>query len=158
MNTQIETVKGEFERTVGRLLKNLAETPEDKLHWSPSPTSRTPLEIGYHCADVIAALHGSMSGLDPMPPTNPAQMDAYCREQEKPQRSREEVVKLIQDNSAAYAAWLEGIPEGKLAEIWNSPFGDFPIGAAISFPVFHTAGHVAQLEYIQTIYGDRIWH
>jgi uncharacterized damage-inducible protein DinB len=158
MNPQIQSVKMDFDRTTGRLLTDLAATPDDKLNWSPSPTARTPLEVAFHCAEVISGIHGSVDGTNPMPSVTPAEMDAYCREQEMKPRSREDVVKMIEEKSSAYSAWLEGLSDEKLLETWQSPFGPIPMTVAISLPTFHTANHVAQLEYIQTIYGDRIWH
>jgi hypothetical protein len=158
MNAKVAPVKAEFEQTKGRLLKNLAVTPDDKLNWSPSPTARTPLEIAFHSAESIALLHSALSGQITMPPLTTEQMDSYSREKEKTAITRDEVVKLIEDSSASYIAWLETVDDDTLAGIWNTPFGEFPIAVGITFPTYHTASHVAQLEYIQTIYGDRIWH
>ena len=158
MNPQIETAKAEFERTTGRLLKNLASTPDDKLDWSPASTARTPREIAFHCADIIAMIHGSLDGADTMPQLSTEQIDAYCREKEASHGTREDVVKLINENSTAFVAWLEGLSDEKLAGTWQSPFGDISVAVAITLPTYHTANHIAQLEYIQTIYGDRVWH
>jgi hypothetical protein len=158
VNPQIESAKSEFERICGRLLKNLATTPDDKLNWSPAPSARTPLEIAFHCAKSIALLHGCIDGRDTMPSLTSEQFDAHFREQERNLGSREDVVKMIHENSAAYITWLEGLSEEKLSGTWNSPFGEVPVATAITFPGFHASGHVSQLEYIQTIYGDRVWH
>jgi hypothetical protein len=158
MNPQVESVKSDFEQTTGRLLKNLAETPDEKLNWSPASSARTPLDLGFHCADIIGALHGSLAGLASMPQMTTEQIDQHCRAQEKTHGSKEDVIALIEKNSSAYVTWLEGLSDEKLAATWQSPFGEFPLAVGITFPVHHTAGHVAQLEYIQTIYGDRVWH
>ena len=32
------------------------------------------------------------------------------------------------------------------------------MSVGITFPAYHTHGHVAQMDYIQTIYGDQDWH
>jgi hypothetical protein len=158
VNPQVEAAKAEFQRTSGRLLKNLEATPDDKLTWSPSATSRTPLEIAFHCAEIISVLHHSIDGQNMMPSANPTEIDAYCRAQEKNTGSREDVVKKIQDTSASYIEWLDKLSDEKLGQTWNSPFGDIPIPVAITLPTYHMEGHIAQLEYVQTIYGDRVWH
>ena len=158
MNPQIESAKRDFEQTVGRLTKSLESTGDDKLNWSPSPTARTPLEIGFHAATVIAILHGSLDGTSPMTSMSTAEIDAWCRQEEAKHGSRDEVMAMIAANSAGFAAWLESLDDAKLNEVWHSPFGDIPYFVAISLPTYHTSGHVAQLEYIQTIYGDRVWH
>ena len=33
-----------------------------------------------------------------------------------------------------------------------------PMSAGVTFAAYHTHGHVAQMDYIQTIYGDQDWH
>lgn len=158
MSAEVEAAKGDFERTIGRLLNDLAETPDEKLTWSPSSTARTPLEIAFHISEVIAAIHASLDGTLEFPSETPAEMDAACREQEKNTGSREEIVKTIEERSAAYADWLGTVTDETMAKTWNSPFGPIPYTVAISLPTYHTAGHIAQIEYIQTIYGDRVWH
>ena len=42
----------------------------------------------------------------------------------------------------------------------DMPFGlePMPVAVVITFPTFHTRSHIPQIEYIQTIYGDRDWH
>ena len=157
MNNQTEPVKAEFQRAIGRLLTNLDGTPEDKLNWSPSPTARTPLEVAHHCGFVISALHGALSGTQAMPPLSTQEMDSYNREDEKTHGAKAEVVKGVEEKSAAFIAYLESLSEEDLTSTWHSPFGDFPVSLGITFPAFHTAGHIAQLEYIQTIWGDRVW-
>ena len=32
------------------------------------------------------------------------------------------------------------------------------MAVGITFAAYHTHGHVAQMDYIQTIYGDQDWH
>ena len=158
MNSTIESAKGEFERAVVRLTQSVAATPDEKIDWSPAPTARTPIEIAFHCTEVINALHGAISGTDPMPAASPVEMDTYFRTSEMTHGSRDEVVKKLKENAAAYTKWLDELPEEKLAEFWASPFGEIPYSVAITLPAYHTANHTAQLEYIQTIYGDRVWH
>jgi len=112
VNPQIESAKSEFERICGRLLKNLATTPDDKLNWSPAPSARTPLEIAFHCAKSIALLHGCIDGRDTMPSLTSEQFDAHFREQERNLGSREDVVKMIHENSAAYITRKSSLEHG----------------------------------------------
>ena len=43
MNEVIEEAKAEYLQAKERLIKALATTPDDRINWSPSPTSRTPI-------------------------------------------------------------------------------------------------------------------
>jgi len=158
MNPQIEAAKKNFEQTSSNLLKNLAAIPDEKVGWSPSPSSRTPLEIAFHCAGTVAAIQGSMDGENTIPKVTTEQFDKHFREQESKHLTRDEVVKMINENSAAYVAWLSELSEEKFAGTWSSPFGEIPIAVAITIPADHMSKHVSQIEYIQTIYGDRVWH
>lgn len=156
MNPQIAAAKAAFERASGRLLTVFGATPDDKLNWSPSPTARTPLQLAVHCGQGMGFIQRSLEGAQ-APSMTTEQFDASFREAESKYTTRDEAVNLIEQNSAAYIAWLEGLGDEQVSGIWHSPFGDVPMAMGIMVPTYHTANHTAQIEYIQTIYGDRTW-
>jgi len=55
-------------------------------------------------------------------------------------------------------AFLDGIAPEKLETTVDMRFSSFPLAVAIMFNTYHILSHVAQIEYIQTIYGDHDWH
>jgi hypothetical protein len=155
----IEQTKQEFLRAKDRVVRLLKTTPDDRINWSPSPTARTPVQIVAHVAEAIKNIHGMLDGR-PFPITNTEEADKYFREMEKRFNSREQVLACLEDNCANYVAWLDALPPERLDAQFEMPFGmgNAPVSSGLGFPTMHTQSHIPQLEYIQTIYGDRDWH
>jgi hypothetical protein len=69
------------------------------------------------------------------------------------------VLGLLEQTSAAYLAWLDTLTPAQFAATLQLPFGPpVPMAVGITFPAHHLTGHVAQMDYIQTIFGDHDWH
>lgn len=155
----INQAKDEFLQVKERLTVIFAETPEDRVNWSPSETARTPAHIVAHAAGAIQNLHGMMQGHAFGLGTS-AEADAGFREWEQQFTTREQVTELLEDISSSYVAFLDSLTPESLETLIPLPFGmgQAPLGIALAFPPMHTRGHIAQIEYIQTIYGDYDWH
>lgn len=155
----IEGAKDQFMHACSGLLRALESTPDDRLNWSPSATARTPLQIAAHAADAVRNLHGMMEGRTFDVPTT-AEADAGFRKWESQFQTREEVVALIDEIGDGYLKFLDTITPDQLSNMVRLPFtlGSAPLSLVITFPPMHTQTHIAQIDYIQTIYGDQIWH
>jgi hypothetical protein len=161
-------IKAEFTRTTDSLKAVLASTPDDKLNWSPSVTARTPLQVAAHAALWISRIQEVLSFniyqtpfesiADSAAVKNGASIYAAMRELEEPYTTREQVLDLLETSSAAYLAFLDGIAPEKLETTVDMRFDSFPLAIAITFNTLHVLSHVAQIEYIQTVYGDHDWH
>ena len=55
---------------------------------------------------------------------------------------------------------LQTQPRDAFPEYFYKPFGmgEAPLGFMLIFPALHTNDHAAQMDYIQTCYGDRKWN
>lgn len=84
-----------------------------------------------------------------------AELDAFCLAEEKGITTRQQALDLLEVNSNGYIAWLDGLSDEQISGTFHSPMGDFPMSVAITFLADHLRSHASQLEYIQTIYGDR---
>ena len=84
-------------------------------------------------------------------------LDMAQRLAEKEFTTREQVISLLEQTSAEYLAWLGTVTPALLDSTVKTPFGPAPV-VAITFPAYHLTGHVAQMDYMQTIYGDRDRH
>ena len=160
MNSQqtIEHAKTDFARAKRMLLTAFEATPDDKLNWSPTPSARTPLHLVAHAADAVKNVHEMLQGRT-FEANTPAEADKSFREWEQQFTAREPVLALWEENSAAYEAWLAALTPDALDGTIELPFGSGRacLSEALFFLPRHTNWHTAQLEYIQTIYGDRIW-
>jgi hypothetical protein len=158
MEDIVSQTKSEYIRSKERLLKLLNLTPADKLSWSPSPAARTPIQLAAHSAmavdGILSMLNGQGTGEGTV-----TEIDAYLRKEEKQYDTVEKVVELLDKNSAAYLAYLDTLTPEQLASTTKGFFGStFPVSEAITFAAFHMRGHIAQLEYVQTIWGDHDWY
>jgi len=153
----VEAAKAEFTRAKDRLAKAYASTPDDKINWSPTPTSRTPTEVAAHGAMSISGMQGWLAG-QPFPFESMAALDEFCRKEEKNFTKREAVIGLLDEKSNKFLTFLDSLSQEKLNSMFETQMGTFPMMSAITFPADHIRGHAAQIDYIQTIYGDREMH
>lgn len=168
MSDEIDQAKAEFIRSTDSLKVVLAATPDDKLNWSPTDTCRSPLQIAAHAAIWVSRMHALLSHCIYQTPfesiAERVGADGYpsiytaMRALEGPYTTREQVLDLLEASSARYLLFLDGIPAETLGRIVDLRFASFPLAVAITFSGAHVASHVAQIEYIQTAYGDHDWH
>jgi hypothetical protein len=159
MEDVISQAKADFVRAKDQLSRAFATTPDDKINWAPSPTARTPVQIVVHCAQALKNINEFLDGR-PFEFTDTAAADKFFRENERPFTTREEAVSLLEKNCAEYLVWLDALTPERLNTSIQLPFGlgSAPLAVGLTFPPAHTSGHAGQIEYIQTIYGDRDWH
>ena len=149
--------RNEFVHAKELMLATLDTTPDDRINWSPSPTSRSPLQLVSHAASVVKLMHDTWDG-QPFPDIQPKEADASMRDAEMKCGTREEVVAKFNENCDSYLQWLDNVTPEKLDKMINLPFGpEAPVSFAIQFTSLHMNSHTAQMQYIQTIYGDREW-
>jgi len=155
----IEYAKGEFLQAKERLLAGLATTPDDRINWAPSPTARTPVQLVAHAAWAVRSINETLDGRTFQAPSV-AEADRSFRDWEQQFTTRDEVLALLDQNGAAYLAWLDTLTPERLEASVEMPFnlGPAPLSLALTFVPAHTRYHVAQLDYLQTIYGDHDWH
>ncbi len=156
-NETVEAAKAEFVRAKDRISKALESTPDDKINWSPSPTARTPIHQVAHAAMSIQGMQGWLDG-QPFPFKDMAELDAFSRAEEAKYTTREQVTALLDEHSNAYIVWLDNLTPEKIGSTLDTAFGSFPMTHAITFVADHLRAHASQIDYIQTIYGDRDWH
>jgi hypothetical protein len=145
--------------SVDRIKRILEGTPDDRLLWSPAPTARTPLAQVVHAATSIHHIHTAMMGTRFASATT-AEADAEFLEIERGISSRAAALALLDKNSKAFIDWLDQLPEQRLSEMVPLPFdlGEAPMSFMLGVPAWHTNDHAAQMDYIQTCYGDRTWN
>ena len=149
----------DFAMARGGLEHALRHVPADRLNWSPSPSARTPLEIAGHAAKAVRNMLGNMTGETFAVPT-PDAAEQLFREEDKGYRDLQTVLTMLQENGDAYLNWLDAVTDEHLERVVPMPFGlpSMRVRDTVAFMALHMNMHVAQIQYIQTIYGDRDWH
>lgn len=155
----IQTAKDKLNQARDRMLSLLAETPDDKLNWKPSPTSRSILEIVAHSAHALNNIRVQMDGT-PFPIPTSAQANAEFLIHDQAFKTREEAEQYLVDACQKHNAFLDTLKENDLGRLERMPFGlgEAPLSVFIPAGFTHTRAHIAQIEYIQTMYGDLDWH
>jgi hypothetical protein len=156
MEDVVSQTKAEYNKINDRLKLVFSHTPDDKLNWSPSPTARTPVEIVAHCASAVTGVMGMLRG-KPFAYTSTEQFDSVLRQEEKAYKTREQVLAALDESSREVIAWLDSLTPEQVSSTVSTFFGEFPMSFAITIPTEHTQSHIPQLEYLQTIWGDRVW-
>ncbi len=149
---------GEMEQVKSLFLRSLEKTPDDKLDWSPSSTARTPLQLVAHSAYSLGFIREMLAGT-PYGAATTEQADREFLEMDSGVHTREEAVNLFTEKCDAMIDYLKGLSVDDLARMVDLPFkmGQAPMSYMVSIPALHTRTHLSQLEYVQTIYGDRTW-
>lgn len=146
--------KQEAEKAKAYLLNTFSFVPDDKLHWSPSPTARTPIQIVAHCGAANRAFATVLRG-DPLPiPDSTEEATAQIRNAGREITTREEAVKLVESSTAEIIAALDTVTEEMVGTTPSSPFGPLPFTFWMKLPYLHMGAHAPQIDYIQTIWGD----
>jgi len=157
MEDIVSQTKAEYQRTKDRLALLLANTPDDKLNWAPSTTARTAIQLVAHSAESVAHIQYMLEG-NWLEFNGTSDMDNRLRTSEKQYTTREQAIAILDKNSAAFMAFLDSLTPEKLGGTVKAFFGEAPISMAINFPRLHMQDHVAQFEYLQTIWGDVDWY
>lgn len=158
MSEAIGAAVGEMEQVKILFLRSLEKTPDDKLAWSPSPTARTPLQLVAHSAYSLGFIQEMLAG-KPYPAATMDQADREFMEMDSGVNTRQEAIDLFTEKCDAMIAYLQSLSASDLDRMVELPFkmGQAPLSYMVAIPALHTRTHLSQLEYIQTIYGDRSW-
>lgn len=159
MQEKIDQYKTEFSQAIGGAKHALATTPENLLTWSPSKTARSALQVGAHIAIGGRDMLGNLTG-DTFPIDTTEEAEKFHRERDSKVETLAECNELLDALTADYFKWLDGLTEESLSLLMKLPFGmgEIPVGMGITFMPVHVNWHTAQINYIQTIYGDHDWH
>jgi hypothetical protein len=158
MEDIVSQTKAEYQRTRERLALLLSKTPEDKLNWAPSTTSRTAVELVAHSAESVGHILSMLKGQQDFEFNGTSDMDNRLRTSEKQYATREAAIAILDKNSAELLSFLDGLTPEALGGTVKAFFGEAPMAMAMNFPRLHMQDHVAQLEYLQTIWGDVDWY
>lgn len=156
---QIDSACQELTEGIDRMLSLLDATPDERITWRPSESARTILEVASHAAHALANIVTQMRGT-PFPIPTSKEADAGFRAYDRTFTTREQVKAELIKGRDLYIGLLRELGEAGLDQIVTLPFGmgQAPIRAFVGAGPRHTFGHIAQIEYIQTIYGDHDWH
>ena len=155
----IESTQAELIRTKDRMLRLMEETPEDRLMWKPSPSARSIIEIVAHSANSLGNILLQLQGV-PFAVSTSAEANVQFLAHDAEFNDRSAAAAYLEQKCADYVAFLSTLNPQDLEEMRTLPFGlgEAPLGYFMTMGAAHTMGHISQIEYIQTLYGDLDWH
>lgn len=156
---EIESTQAELIRTMDRMVALLRVTPDDRLNWQPTPSGRSILQIVAHSAHAIGNILSQLRGKPFEPPTSAVANEQFLVH-DATFTTREQAERYLEEKCGEYVAFLGTLQPEDLGQLRPLPFnlGQAPLGFYMTMATLHTQGHIAQIEYIQTLYGDRDWH
>ncbi len=159
MDQVVAQAKADFQMARAMLEASFAQIPDDKLTWTAAPTARSAAAIFAHCAWATSNILSQLKGTPFHIPTS-AQADDHFRDQEKSVTTRQQALDLMEHHAALFTEWLDALTPADFERQFPAPFGlgFAPMEMAITFPAAHIRYHIGQMDYIQTLLGDRNWH
>ena len=140
------------------LTRTFNAVPDDKLYWKPLDLGRPALdafgEVAQTC-QMIATLIESRGETKPSRETFAKMAD------ERADWNRADALDAMQASTAALYAALDGLSEAELATPVTMPMGGgltMPMSAWIMMAYRSMISRFAQINYIQTLYGDTESH
>ena len=126
--------------------------PEGKLSWKPLDNGRNVLDLLGDAAQAPAMCTAMLNETVEYGPQVFARMA-----EERANWSREEALAHLKANTEALIEAIRALPEEKLDEPLSLPLGGgmtLPVGAWILTAYRSSMARTAQINYIQTLYGD----
>jgi len=138
-----------IERQANLLAHTLKATPADRLAWKPAGEDgnegRSALEQVAEVSELSRVLAALFSGGTPMR-TGGQPGDAATAASE------------VMESASLLAAAVRGMDEGAIDRTYETPFGPLAGSVLLDIAASHMAYHNGQINYIQTLYGDREFH
>lgn len=155
----MEIVEASKKRAVSGMemfLRNFSHVPDDMLHWKPSPSAKSALQIAAHTA-LYAGRFATMLRDRRLPV--PENLDEWLAErvaEEAAVTAREDVERIFREGTAEFLEALDELTPEEVGMSLDSGQGwSLPMVQLIDMPGFHATLHTGQIDYLQTCWDDQ---
>lgn len=149
-----EMIGGLIEGALAQLLSTAQATPDDKMNWKPLDNGRTALDLLGDAAQTAAMTEKMLATKGEFKPSREEFMKLKG---ERAAWTRDEATQKLQDNTAKLLATLRATSEDDLAQPLHLSIGGgmtMPLGGWVMMVYRTFVSRMAQINYIQTLYGD----
>ncbi|HEY3284483.1 MAG TPA: DinB family protein [Armatimonadota bacterium] len=136
-----------------RLITAITHVPDDKLGYTPSPTAKSALGIAAHAANSNGYLARMMRG-EPMPNVPREELMEMAAKADAALATRDQVIARLKESTEEVVSAIKSLTPEQLQGDVAGIFGTRPTKDFIGVPGFHMDGHTAQINYLQTVWGD----
>ena len=140
-------------RLANQLLHTFSFVPDDKLHWMPSPSARSAIQIVAHCGVANKMICRRLRN-QPEEATTREEMMEKAKLIIDSIQTREEAVELLQQSVSEVSEALQTLTQDSLDIIPQNPIRPLPMLFWMFQPGNHMMGHAYQIDYLETIWGD----
>lgn len=155
----VESCKKSAVSEMEHFLKVFAHVPDDRLHWSPTPTSKSPIRVAAHTA-LYAGRFAQMIENRKLP--GGEDIDAWVAKNEAEEialTDRQLVIDTFRRGTERVLAALDALSEEDVAMRLDSGQGwSTPMRHLMSLPGWHAILHAGQIDYLQTCWDDQEVH
>lgn len=152
----IESSKQKAVSSMEFFLRNFSYVPDDRLMWTPTPTSKSAIRIAAHTA-LYAGRFARMIRDRRLPA--PENLDEWLAERDAEEvaiTSREEMEKVFRYGTAEVLEALKTLVPDDLEVSLDSGQGwSMPMKQLVELPGWHATLHAGQIDYLQTCWNDQ---
>jgi hypothetical protein len=152
MEDFIAMCKERTTEAMDRFLHDLSFVPADKLTWSPTPTAKSALEIAAHCAGYSGEFSSIISA--GKFPWSVEEFRGRVQSAIDSITTLEQAETMLRNGIADTIAALDTVRPEQIGAIIDAPHGRTPFKFFLTLPAFHLETHGAQIDYLQTCWGD----
>ena len=152
MNDYIAMCKERVTEAMDSFLLDLSFVPADKLTWRPTPTAKSALEIAAHCAGYSGSF-ASIIGTGKFP-ASLEEFRAPIQSAIESIATLEEAETMLRKGIADTIAALDTVKPEQIGSMIDAPHGRTPFKFFLTIPALHLETHGAQIDYLQTCWGD----
>lgn len=155
-----ETILPSLHQGKADLLSTFNAVPDDKLNWKPLDSGRSILDLFGEAAQTPALLTAFLKSKGQLE-LNYEVAGKYINQEVREKWSKQEALAALEANHSEMIVTLEALTEEDLATtVTVAMAGDTPLPLSVwALLVYRTyVSRFAQINYIQTLYGDFKFH
>jgi len=137
-------------------LRNFSNVPDERLDWTPTPTSKSALRVAAHTA-LYAGRFARMIRDRQLPA--PDDINQWLAEREAEEiaiTSREEMERIFREGTEEVLRALDSLtPEEIEMDLVSGQGFSMSMKQLIDLPAWHATLHLGQIDYLQTCWDDQ---
>ena len=152
----VESLKKDTENCMEIFLRNFSKVPDDKLIWTPTPTTKSALRIAAHTALYSKRFAAMIRDRKLPAPENLEEWLAERNAEEVAITSRAEIEPIFREGTAEVLAAIETLSEDELEGTLDSGQGwTMSMAWLVGLPAWHATLHTGQIDFLQTCWDDQ---
>lgn len=151
--TLVEWQARQIQKAAGFICHFVESTREDRLRWCPATEAeskcRSVMDVAGECVYANRRTLGYLQGMPPAE-ARPSNFDTFA--------TVSDLTKALVESADALAEVIRKLDAEGLAREVQTHRGPMPVALAIQFPLRNMNYHMGQINMIQMLYGDTVFH